>query len=324
MFAKWHRLHLQSGNNSDRPTMNPNKAELITHFQQLSDDELRRRCQSGALTELAQEVAQQELQARKLASSNKTPLKPEEQTDIASPENRPNQDASGEFATVASFSTGVQAHVLRAQLESEGLFAVVRDEHLVGANHLWSTAVGGVRVDVPRESLAQAQEIMQATKEGIFSLPQDDEPQPEKLAPREAALLAYAGSKEWLKIWQGLIKQPGFFAGFNFGGFFLGALWCAYRKMYLLALIVYGVEMAALFKFGILWPMLATRGVLALCGYSIYFMQAQNAVDQWQRLPEAEMHQKLKAAGGISVGAVLAILGFHVFLLFISVPASQN
>lgn len=57
----------------------------------------------------------------------------------------------GQFVTVANYIEPSEAHVVRALLESAGLPATVADEHHVTANYPISTALGGVRVQVPKE-----------------------------------------------------------------------------------------------------------------------------------------------------------------------------
>ncbi len=178
-------------------------------YRDFSDEELLRRWRSGSLTEAAQKTALAELTARGIRPP---PVAAQPESTAAQPT---VSTGPVELATVATFSTPFEAHVLRAQLEAEGLFAVVADEHLVGTNQLWRSALGGVRVQVGSEFLAQAKEIMAATQEGAFNLAQDEDahsPAP-KLSEQETALLAYAQAPYWLKVWQPLIKKPGFLRG---------------------------------------------------------------------------------------------------------------
>ena len=68
--------------------------------------------------------------------------------------------------TVARYFEPSEAHVVRALLESAGLRAVVADDHLVTANYPLSTALGGVRVQVPAEHLEAARELVAAYASG--------------------------------------------------------------------------------------------------------------------------------------------------------------
>jgi hypothetical protein len=71
-----------------------------------------------------------------------------------------------QLVTVASYVEPSEAHVVRALLESAGLPATVADEHHVTANYPISTALGGVRVQVPREHLEAARELVAAYASG--------------------------------------------------------------------------------------------------------------------------------------------------------------
>ena len=62
--------------------------------------------------------------------------------------------------TAARFSFPYEAHIARAKLESEGIPAVVADEHTINMQWLYSDALGGVKVQVPESLLACAQEIL--------------------------------------------------------------------------------------------------------------------------------------------------------------------
>lgn len=72
----------------------------------------------------------------------------------------------GQLATVASYVEPSEAHVVRALLESAGLPATVADEHHVTANYPISTALGGVRVQVPQEHFEAAAELVAAYSSG--------------------------------------------------------------------------------------------------------------------------------------------------------------
>lgn len=68
--------------------------------------------------------------------------------------------------TVARYFEPSEAHVVRALLESAGLAATVADDHHVTANYPLSTALGGVRVQVPHESFEAARELVAAYASG--------------------------------------------------------------------------------------------------------------------------------------------------------------
>ncbi|WP_394781634.1 RDD family protein [Undibacterium sp.] len=80
----------------------------------------------------------------------------------------PQQQASEEMSlqTVAVFGTMLEAEILRARLEAEGIPAVVVDGNLVQAYSLIAIAVGGVRVQVMQEYAARAGELVKLLEEG--------------------------------------------------------------------------------------------------------------------------------------------------------------
>ena len=74
---------------------------------------------------------------------------------------------------VARFFVPTDAFMLKSCLESNGVDAMVADANLVQVNQFLTTAVGGVRVLVPDEQFAQAQEILRAYEAGEYELDDD-------------------------------------------------------------------------------------------------------------------------------------------------------
>jgi hypothetical protein len=62
--------------------------------------------------------------------------------------------------TVAAFTFPAQAHLMKALLESEGIFCRLANEHMVNADGLSSVALGGVQLQVPEDAVEAAQEIL--------------------------------------------------------------------------------------------------------------------------------------------------------------------
>ena len=65
-----------------------------------------------------------------------------------------------QFSVVGQYLTPAEAHIVAGRLRSAGILAEVADAHMVGANWLYSQAIGGVRVRVPTEQHALALEIL--------------------------------------------------------------------------------------------------------------------------------------------------------------------
>lgn len=62
----------------------------------------------------------------------------------------------------------MEAHILRARLEAEGIPATVADDQHVTANWPLSVALGGARVQVPAEFEAQAEAVLRAYHDGDY------------------------------------------------------------------------------------------------------------------------------------------------------------
>lgn len=141
--------------------MNPEPLELAKHFREMSDEVLLSLCNSGALDEIAQPIAIEELALRGL------PLpEPVIEFDDAG-------EYEGDFVTVAQYLNPVNAEIVRSCLEASGVPAIVADANLVQMNSLWTVAVGGVRIRVPASRVKEARDVLVAYNRGDFALPDD-------------------------------------------------------------------------------------------------------------------------------------------------------
>jgi hypothetical protein len=93
------------------------------------------------------------------------------------------------LVTIATFSFPHEAHIAKATLEASGIPAFLADEHTINMQWLYSNAMGGVRLQVPQEFAAQAQEVLNEPAE-IAPIP-ELEPGP---APAPGAC-PYCGSR---------------------------------------------------------------------------------------------------------------------------------
>jgi len=160
--------------------MQVSREELVESFGQLSDEELLERVRAGTLTELAREVAANELRLRGL----EPPAGP---SDVAHHETFGEPEASAEawsgmpgdgdleLVTLRHLTNPLTANVLRTYLQSHGVYVHLWGEHLGTVNIVWSVAAGGMRIQVPRSQVAQAQELIAAWERG--ELISDDVPE---------------------------------------------------------------------------------------------------------------------------------------------------
>lgn len=149
--------------------MEVSEADLTEHFRTLSDAALLERLRAGTLTALASEVAQREARSRGLQM-------PEAAPDAAGEATEPFEDGEDiDLVTIAIFSNPLKANVLRACLESHGIFAFVWGEHL-GIMHIFmSFASGGMRLQVRSDQVEEARAVMAAFERGELAI--DEEPE---------------------------------------------------------------------------------------------------------------------------------------------------
>ena len=102
------------------------------------------------------------------------------------------------WVTIATFNMPYQAHLAKTRLEAEEIPVTIRDEHLISINQLYSPALGGVKLQVPGESLNKAREILDSVPdvelqdEEALSAKMPEEPGPR---PPESIECPHCGSE---------------------------------------------------------------------------------------------------------------------------------
>ena len=69
--------------------------------------------------------------------------------------------------TIKSFELPMEAHLLKSKLEFNEIKCFLKDEFTVESNHLYSKAVGGVKLQVFEADLEKALKVMKETGEQI-------------------------------------------------------------------------------------------------------------------------------------------------------------
>ena len=74
---------------------------------------------------------------------------------------------------VATFTTPDEARLAVSRLESAGIGAVIPDDLTLSQNYVFATALGGVRVQVPDEDLADSRSILglKPVEHGVLHCP---------------------------------------------------------------------------------------------------------------------------------------------------------
>lgn len=77
---------------------------------------------------------------------------------------------------IARFSFPYEAQIARASLDAAGIPAFIADEHTINMNWLYSNALGGVRLLVPRARFQEAKALLEADFSDQFELEPAVEP----------------------------------------------------------------------------------------------------------------------------------------------------
>ncbi|WP_166268031.1 DUF2007 domain-containing protein [Marinobacter caseinilyticus] len=76
------------------------------------------------------------------------------------------------WVTIGHYSLPFEAHLDRSRLESEGITAIIADEHTINMQWMLSDALGGVRLRVQDDQLYKARKILEEDRSGLLeSLP---------------------------------------------------------------------------------------------------------------------------------------------------------
>lgn len=67
-----------------------------------------------------------------------------------------------EMITLRSFDNYFAAHILLSRLEEAGIACFLKDEHTVTTNPMLSNAIGGIKLQVPINDVANATAILEA------------------------------------------------------------------------------------------------------------------------------------------------------------------
>lgn len=80
-----------------------------------------------------------------------------------------SEQISNDWVVVDNFIDVIHADIVRGRLEAEGIPAILGNRHLVTAEWLYSQAMGGVQIMVPREQVDEAREIIAQIDSGEFA-----------------------------------------------------------------------------------------------------------------------------------------------------------
>lgn len=78
---------------------------------------------------------------------------------------------------VARYTDPLEAQIASGLLQAEGIDVHVGDAHTALANWEWRLAIGGVKLHVPGDQLARAQDVIRRLEAGEFALAPEDDPE---------------------------------------------------------------------------------------------------------------------------------------------------
>jgi hypothetical protein len=143
------------------------RAGLAETFRQMSDDELRERWCAGCLTDLAIEVAQQEMALRGLAAPPYVAMETEPRG--------AQDDSPSELVEIARSQLISDLQMLRARLDSEGIPSLIVNENSNRMGPQFSNTAGGARLLVLSQFALDAKQIVALLNSGAFALREDDD-----------------------------------------------------------------------------------------------------------------------------------------------------
>lgn len=152
--------------------MEVSREALARRFAQLGDEVLQRRFASGDMTPLAMDVAVEELRLRGLVAEHRrtTPDRNASVEPVVV-----HREPLGDVVCLARIRDLMEAQVLCARLEAEGIPAVAGDAELIRANSFLTQALGGIRVMVHEANLVRARDVRAALQRGDYALDESED-----------------------------------------------------------------------------------------------------------------------------------------------------
>ncbi len=154
--------------------MTTTSTDLAKVFSELSDEVLLQRLRDGAVTAGARVLAIAELRSRGVDAAGWDADIAAEDAPVDGDDDAGDIDASDSLTIIARFSFAIDAQILQARLEADGVPAWVVNANTAQAFGPLRNAVGGVRVMVPTEEVENARRVIAALAAGEYALDEDD------------------------------------------------------------------------------------------------------------------------------------------------------
>ena len=76
--------------------------------------------------------------------------------------------------TFKTFDNSIDAHILKAKFESEGIPCYLFDEHIISVNPLYSQLVGGIKLKINEEDVIYAKNVLYEIQETPYTTEKGD------------------------------------------------------------------------------------------------------------------------------------------------------
>ena len=165
--------------------MQPDQQYFYQSFRQLSDEELADKFANPKLADEARAAIAQLLSERGVDTAQILQTMADEFAAIDPPPVSGQVEHPIPTEVVGSYSTAVEAEMICGLLAQAGIPATMSDAQTVTTNHLWSNAMGGVRVKVPFTDVEAAQAVIASWQHDGYQLQdveeEDDGPPPPQI-----------------------------------------------------------------------------------------------------------------------------------------------
>lgn len=156
--------------------MQPDQQYFYQSFRQLSDEELADKFADPRLADEARAAIAQLLTERGVEVEDILQTMAEEFAAIDPPPPARGQvEHPVPTEVVGQYSTAVEAEMICGLLAQAGIPAMMADAQTVLGNHLWSNAMGGVRVKVPFTDVEAAKAVIASWQNDNFVLPETED-----------------------------------------------------------------------------------------------------------------------------------------------------
>jgi hypothetical protein len=287
--------------------------ELLQRLREMESDELQRRLRRGYFADHAIGPARQELLRRGI-----TPV-----------EREPEADSSGggdhDMVILERRLNPAEANILKAALAAGGVPAIVDDPNTAHSFGYLAYALDGVRVRVPDNQVARAQEILADIAAHRVMLDDEaessDEPQ---ISLQEQRFLAYTQDQSFVRRWS---HSPPPLPGFMWSALLFGPVWFFYRKLTYTASMLFVMELGLAFGMAAstpdrhlwLFAFVMLRLSMACTAEALYYAHARTVIDQatHAHADESSVQKTLRERGGINFMAALgALFADRLFMNF--------